>query len=174
MAKRSSTDPCKIIRLEVCTKPLRTNQKYVYSDLKLRVHKIKRNAKLSDLYIILYQRLTKAVPKGALLPCKRASFTPQKSTFYHAKGHLYFTRNHLLFPIYESLLQPFLCPFSFHNKQISLPLHYYNNTIETTVFQFSCHSRHSSLCHNTLITSRLREMLKVTATKNKNYVRGLE
>ena len=70
------------------TAPLRTNQKYVYSDLKLRVHKIKRNAQYSDLYTILYQRLTNAVLKGALLPCKRASFTPQKSTFYHAKGHL--------------------------------------------------------------------------------------
>ena len=70
------------------TAPLRTNQKYVYSDLKLHVRKIRSYAKLSDLYTILYQILTNAVPKGALLPCKRASFTPQKSTFYHAKGHL--------------------------------------------------------------------------------------
>ena len=99
--------------------------------------------------------------KGRLLHLKRAPFTMQKGIFY-------FTKNHLLFPIYESLLQPFLCPFSFHNKRVSLPLHYYNNTIKTTTFQFSCHSRHSSLCHNILITSRLHEMLKVTATKNKN------
>ena len=70
------------------TAPLRSNQKYVYSDLKLHVHKIRSYAKLSDLYTILYQRLTKAFLKGALLHCKRASFTPQKSTFYHAKGHL--------------------------------------------------------------------------------------
>ena len=80
-----------IIRLSAptyITAPLRTNQKYVYSDLKLRVHKIKRNAQYSDLYTILYQSLTNAVLKGALLPCKRASFTPQKSTFYRAKGHL--------------------------------------------------------------------------------------
>ena len=70
------------------TAPLRTNQKYVYSDLKLHAHKIRSYAKYSDLYTILYQRLTNAVLKGALLPCKRASFTPQKSTFYHAKGHL--------------------------------------------------------------------------------------
>ena len=70
------------------TAPLRSNQKYVYSDLKLHVRKIKRNAQYSDLYTILYQRLTNAVLKGALLHCKRASFTPQKSIFYHAKGHL--------------------------------------------------------------------------------------
>ena len=31
------------------TAPLQTNLKYVYSDLKLRVHKIKRNAQYSDL-----------------------------------------------------------------------------------------------------------------------------
>ena len=156
------------------TAPLRNNQKYVYSDLKLHVRKIKRNAQHSDLYTILYQRLTKAVLKGALLPCKRTSFTPQKSIFYHAKGHLLLYKNHLLSPIYESLLQSFLCPFSFHNKRVSRPLHYYNNTIKTTVFQIPCHSCHSSLCHNILITSRLHEMLKVTATKNKNYVRSLE
>ena len=105
--------------------------------------------------------------KGHLSHLKRASFTIQKGIFY-------FTKNHLLFSIYESLLQPFLCPFPFHNKRVSLPLHYYNNTIKTTTFQFSCHSRHSSPFHNALITSRLCEMLKVTATKNKNYVRVLE
>ena len=70
------------------TEPLRNNQKYVYSDLKLRVHKIRSYAKHSDLQSIVYQRLTNALLKGALLPCKRASFTPQKSIFYHAKGHL--------------------------------------------------------------------------------------
>ena len=105
--------------------------------------------------------------KGRLSHLKRAPFTMQKGIFY-------FTKNHLLFPIYESLLQPFLCPFPFHNKRVSLPLHYYNNTIKTTTFQFSCHSRHSSPHHNALITSGSCEMLKVTATKNKNYVRGLE
>ena len=74
--------------LPYITAPLRTNQKYVYSDLKLHAHKIRSYAKLSDLYPIVYQRLTNALLKGALLPCKRASFTPQKSIFYHAKGHL--------------------------------------------------------------------------------------
>ena len=102
--------------------------------------------------------------KGRLSHLKRASFTMQKGIFYHVKVHL-------LSPIYESLLQPFLCPFSFHNKQITLPLHYYNNTIKTTAFQFSCHSHHFSTWLNTLTTRYLREMLKVTATKNKNYVR---
>ena len=92
---------------------------------------------------------------------KRASFTVQKGIFYRIKAHL-------LFSMYEYLLQPFLCPFPFHNKQVSLLLHYYKNTIKTPIFQFSCHSRHSSSCYNTLITSLLCEMLKVTATKNKN------
>ena len=80
-----------IIRLSAptyITAPLRTNQKYVYSNLNLQLHKFRKYAKHSDLYAILYQRLTKALLKGALLPCKRASFTPQNSTFYHAKGHL--------------------------------------------------------------------------------------
>ena len=70
------------------TAPLRVNQKYVYKRLKLHVNKIRKNAKRSDLYTIVYQRLTKVFLKGALLPCKRAPFTLQKSTFYHAKGHL--------------------------------------------------------------------------------------
>ena len=70
------------------TAPLRNNRKYIYRKIKLHVYKITRYAKHSDLYPIVYQRLTKALLKGALLPCKRASFTPQKSTFYHAKGHL--------------------------------------------------------------------------------------
>ena len=70
------------------TEQLRTNRKYVYSELKLRINKIRKYAKYSYLYTIFYQGLTKALLKGALLPCKRVSFTPQKSTFYHAKGHL--------------------------------------------------------------------------------------
>ena len=70
------------------TEPLRNKQKYIYRKIKLHVYKITRYTKHSDLYPIVYQRLTKALLKGALLPCKRASFTPQKSTFYHAKGHL--------------------------------------------------------------------------------------
>ena len=108
-----------LVRLSILSytiAPLRTNQKYVYSDLKLQVHKIRSYAKHSDLYIILYQRLTNALLKGTLLPCKRASFTPQKSIFYRVKAHL-------LFSIYESLLQPFLCSFPFHNKRVSRPLH---------------------------------------------------
>jgi len=70
------------------TEPLRNKQKYIYRKIKLHVYKITRYTKHSDLYPIVYQRLTKALLKGALLPCKRASFTLQKSTFYHAKGHL--------------------------------------------------------------------------------------
>ena len=80
-----------LVRLSVpkyITAPLRTNQKYAYRKIKLQVYKITRYSKKSDLYTILYQRLTNAFLKGALLRCKRASFTPQKSTFYHAKGHL--------------------------------------------------------------------------------------
>ena len=101
--------------------------------------------------------------KGRLSHLKRAPFTMQKGIFH-------FTKNHLLFSIYESLLQPFLCPFPFHNKRVSLPLHYYNNTIKTTTFQFSCHSYHSSTHHSALITRSLHEISKVTATKNKNYL----
>ena len=70
------------------TTPLRTKQKYIYKRWKLQVHKSRSHAKLSDLYTILYQRLTNTLLKGALLPCRRASFTPQRSTFYYAKGHL--------------------------------------------------------------------------------------
>ena len=114
-----------------------------------------------------FQKMPFYIAKGRLSHLKRASFTMQKGIFYRVKAHL-------LFSMYESLLQPFLCPFPFHNKRVSLPLHYYNNTIKTTTFQFSCHSCHSPTHHNALITSRLHEMLKVTATKNKNYVRVLE
>ena len=70
------------------TVPLRNNQKYVYKKIKLHVYKITRYTKKTALYPIVYQRLTNTLLKGALLPCKRASFTPQKSIFYHAKGHL--------------------------------------------------------------------------------------
>ena len=80
-----------LVRLSILSytiAPLRANQKYVYSDLKLHVYKITRYSNKLDLYPIVYQRLTNAVLKGALLPRKRASFTPQKSIFYHAKGHL--------------------------------------------------------------------------------------
>ena len=161
------------------TAPLRTNQKYIYSNLNLQLHKFRKYAKHSDLYAILYQRLTKALLKGALLRCKRASFTPQKSTFYHAKEHLLpckrasFTVPKLTyyFQFMNLYYNPSYALFPFHNKQITLPLHYYNNTIKTTTFQFSCHSRHFSTWFNTLTTRYLREMLKVTATKHKNYVR---
>ena len=88
VAKCSGTDPCNLSVPMYTTEPLRNNQKYIYSDLKLRVHKIRKYVQYSDLYTILYQRLTNVFLKGALLPCKRASFTPQKSIFYHAKGHL--------------------------------------------------------------------------------------
>ena len=114
-----------------------------------------------------FQKVPFYIAKGRLSHLKRASFTVQKGIFYRIKAHL-------LFSMYEYLLQPFLCPFPFHNKQVSLLLHYYKNTIKTPIFQFSCHSRHSSPCYNTLITSLLCEILKVTATKNKNYVRSLE
>ena len=80
-----------LVRLSIpmyTTEPLRNNQKYIYREIRLHVYKITRYTKHSDLYPIVYQRLTKAVLKGALLRCKRASFTPQKSIFYHAKGHL--------------------------------------------------------------------------------------
>ena len=108
-----------------------------------------------------FQKMPFYIAKGHLSHLKRASFTTQKGIFYRIKAHL-------LFSMYEYLLQPFLCPFLFHNKQVLLPLHYYNNTIKTTALQFSCHSCHSSICHNMLITKLLCEMLKVTATKNKN------
>ena len=78
------------------TEPLRTNQKYIYKRLKLRVHKIWSYAKLSDLYTILYQRLTKAVLKGALLPCKRASFTVLKLTYYFQFMNLYYNPSYAL------------------------------------------------------------------------------
>ena len=150
------------------TEPLRNKQKYIYRKIKLHVYKITRYTKHSDLYPIVYQRLTKALLKGALLPCKRASFTPQKSTFYHAKGHLLPCQSPSAIPNLWIFITTFLCPFPFHNKQVSRPPHYYNNTIKTTIFQFSCHSYHSPYYRNPLITSRLHEMLKVTATKNKN------
>ena len=115
----------------------------------------------------VFRLVAHCLPKTYKVLFKRCPFTVQKGIFY-------FVKVHLLFSIYESLLHPFLCPFPFHNKQVSRPLHYYNNTIKTTTFQFSCHSCHSSPHHNALITSSLCEMLKVTATKNKNYIRVLE
>ena len=162
-----------IIRLSTptyITAPLRTNQKYAYRKIKLQVYKITRYSKKSDLYTILYQRLTNAFLKGALLRCKRASFTPQKSTFYHAKGHLLLYKKTPAIPNLWIFITTFSCPCSFHNKRVSLPLHYYNNTIKTSTFQFSCHSCHSSLRSNTLITSHLCKMLKVIATKNKTIL----
>ena len=89
------------------TAPLRNNQKYIYREMKLRVDKITRYTRKSDLYTILYQRLTKAL---------------QKVPFYHAKGHLYRVKAHLLFSIYESLIHSFSCPFPFYNKRVSLPI----------------------------------------------------
>ena len=109
-----------------------------------------------------FQKVPFYIAKGHLSHLKRASFIMQKGIFYRVKAHL-------LFSIYESLLQHFECPFSFHNKRVSLPLHYYNNTIKTTTFQFSCHSCHHFTHYNALITSRLCKMLKVIATKNKKY-----
>ena len=67
--------------------------------------------------------------KGRLSHIKRAPFTLRKGIFCRVKVHL-------LFSIYESLLQPFLCPCSFHNKRVSLPPHYYNNTIKRLLFKF--------------------------------------
>ena len=49
-----AADPCNLSVPTYTTTPLRTNQKYVYSDLKLHVHKIRSYAKHSDLYTILY------------------------------------------------------------------------------------------------------------------------
>ena len=70
------------------TAPLRTNRKYVYKGWKLHVYKITRYTKKLDLYPTVYQRLINALLKGALLPCKRASFTPQKGIFHTSKEHL--------------------------------------------------------------------------------------
>ena len=70
---------------------------------------------IKDLQIP-FQKVPFYRAKGRLLHLKRAPFTMQKGIFYSVKAHL-------LFPIYESLLQPFLCPFSFHNKQVSRSLH---------------------------------------------------
>ena len=141
------------------------------SYMSIKSRDIPRRQTCSPLFTKDLQMLFQKVPfyaaKGRLSHLKRASFTMRKGIFCRVKVHL-------LFSIYESLLQPFLCPFSFHNKQVSLPLHSQSNIIKTPVFQFSCHFCHSSPHHNTLITSRLYEMLKVTATKNKNYVRVLE
>ena len=87
--------------------PLRNNQKYVYRKIELHVYKITRYTKKTDLYPIVYQRLTKAFPKGALLPCKRAPFTPKRAPFTLRKGIFCCVKVHLLFSIYDSLLQHF-------------------------------------------------------------------
>ena len=70
MVKRSSTVSCKLIRPDVYYRTITANQKYVYKRWKLCIHKIKRNAQYSDLYTILYQRLTNAILKGTLLHFK--------------------------------------------------------------------------------------------------------
>ena len=70
MVKRSAQVLVRLSVLKCATKPLRTNLKYVYKRLKLHVHKITRYTKKTDLYPILYQRLTKALLKGALLLLK--------------------------------------------------------------------------------------------------------
>ena len=46
----------------------------------------------NGLFMVLYpsyiQVVMNELVKGHVLPCKRASFTLQKGTFYIAKGHL--------------------------------------------------------------------------------------
>ena len=70
------------------TAPLRTKQKYVYKRWKLHAYKITRYTNKLDLYPIVYQRLTNAFLKGALLHVKRAPFTLQKGVFHTSKEHL--------------------------------------------------------------------------------------
>ena len=111
------------------------------------------NFDISSFSLISYK------PIGRLLHCKRASLTPQKSIFY-------FTKNHLLSPIYESLLQPSYALFPFIISEY-LSLYITRTTpLKRLFFNFPVIPY---LCYNTLITSRLYEMLKVTATKNKKY-----
>ena len=104
--------------------------------------------------------------KRCLLTVQRASFTPQKGIFTMQRASFTVPKAHLLFSIYESLLQPFLCPFPFAiNKYLSpciVGQHHKN-----TCFQFSCHSPSLFPTYNALITKYLCEMLKVTATKTK-------
>ena len=95
------------------TAPLRSNQKYVYKRWKLHAYKITRYSNKLDLYPIVYQRLTNAFLKGALLPCKRASFTPQKSIFYHTKGHLLPCQSPPTIFNLWIFITTFLMPFSF-------------------------------------------------------------
>ena len=83
---------------------------------------------IKDLQM-LFQKVPFYRAKGRLSHFKRAPFTMRKGIFCRVKVHL-------LFSIYESLLQPFLCPCSFHNKRVSLPLHYYNNTIKRPPLNF--------------------------------------
>ena len=74
------------------TAPLRANRKYVYKRWKLHVYKSRRSTKYSGLYLIVNQRLTNVFLKDALLRCKRASFTLQKSTYYDWVANLSYKR----------------------------------------------------------------------------------
>ena len=75
------------------TAPLRTKQKYVYREMKLRVDKITRYTRKSDLYTILYQRLTKALLKG---------FAVSKSICYFQFMNLYYNPSYALSPFITS------------------------------------------------------------------------
>ena len=103
------------------------------SCMSIKSRDMPRNQTCTPLFIKDLQKPFQKVPfyraKGRLSHLKRASFTMRKGIFCRVKVHL-------LFSIYEYLLQPFLCPCSFHNKRVSLPLHYYNNTIKRLLFKF--------------------------------------
>ena len=124
MVKRSGADSCKLIRpsrfplhhYELIRNIFTRDRSYVSTKSK-EMHSIQTCIPFSikDLQM-LFQKVPFYAAKGRLLHLKRASFTMQKGIFYRIKAHL-------LFSIYESLLQPFLCPFSFHNKRVPLPLH---------------------------------------------------
>ena len=94
--------------------------------------------------------------KEYLLPCKRASFTLQKNTCYPQFMNLYYNLS---------------CPCSFHNKRVSLPLHYYNNTIKNIHLSIFL-SLLSLLLTIQHIDNKpfYAKMLKVTATKNKTIL----
>ena len=53
----------------------------------------------------------------------------------------------------------------------NLYLHLFIGSNHKDGVPLSCHSCHHFTHYNALITNRLRKVLKVTATKNKNYVR---
>ena len=64
------------------TAPLQSNQKYVYRKIELHVYKITRYTKKSDLYPIVYQRLTKAFLKGeGVSKCPHPLFYAQSPVF---------------------------------------------------------------------------------------------